>query len=88
VLKRDLFADVGVVEPELVAAVMTHGHGSRPQTHDLDVVRVTTVGSLVEIRVRAVGVITSVHRDKRCSHDGVRTVRTHGIVIGRLPSND
>ena len=72
----DLLADMTIVEPELVAAVVADCHSCWPESHHLNFVRVTTL--------TAVCVIPPMHRDQGRTHDGVWTVRTHRDCIGRF----
>jgi hypothetical protein len=71
-------AAVSVVEPELVAAVMAHGHRHMAKVHNLDVVRVTRIG--------AVQMITPVHGGQRGPDDRVWAVGCHEISIGNNPT--
>ena len=77
---RDLLADVSVFEAELVAAVMANSHGGRTKANHFNLMGVASLGGM--------SVITTMNRDERCSHDGIRTVRTHPTSIGRpIPSD-
>lgn len=79
-LGRDLLAHVGVVEAELVAAVVADGHGRGAKTHHLDLVRVAGLGD--------VRVVTTMDRDEGGSHDRVWAVRTHESAIGSTSPGD
>ena len=73
-LSRDLLAPVGVLETELVTAVVAHRHRRRPQAYDLDLVRMAAVA-----RVR---MVPAVHGHQGRPHDRVWAVRTHAYPIG------
>ena len=74
-LDRNALTHVHVVEPELVAAVVTDGHGGGTEVDHLDLVRVAGV--------RAVRVVAPMYGDQGGSHDRVWAVWTHARLIGR-----
>jgi hypothetical protein len=69
---------MGVVESELVAAVMAHGHGHVAEVHHFHVVWVARIG--------AVHMITPVHGGQRGPDDRVWAIRCHAPSIGNNPT--
>src|SRR5215203_2121724 len=67
-------AGVGVVEAELIAAVVAHRHCHVPEVDDLDLVRVTALGR--------VHVVSPVHGGQGGPDDRVWSVRSHNRSIG------
>jgi hypothetical protein len=77
-LAGDALARVRVIEAELVAAVMAHGHGHRSEMYDLNLVWMTAACG--------VRVVTTVHGGQRGPDDRVWTVRCHLVPIGTTPT--
>jgi hypothetical protein len=67
-----------VVKAELIAAVVTHGHGHRAEVDDLHHMRMAAVASM--------GMVPSMDRGQGGPNDRVRAVRCHPACIGTLPS--
>ncbi|MCZ3388789.1 MAG: hypothetical protein LH645_06610 [Actinomycetia bacterium] len=65
---------MGVIESELIAAVMAYGHGQVSQVHNLDLVRMAGLG--------AVGVVASMDGGQGSPDNRVGAVRCHNPPIG------
>ena len=74
VLAGDPLAGVGVVESELIAAVVAHRHGHAAEVNHLDVMRMARLG--------AVRVVAPMDGGQRGPDDRVGAVRCHTPSIG------
>lgn len=69
-------ATVSVVKAELVGAVVADRHGQVSEVHDLDIVRMAAV--------RTVLMVAPMHGRQSRPNDRVWTVRSHPLAIGKL----